>query len=100
MTTILYDIYQKIKFSTYGKDIKQIQEHNLEVYLKSICDINSRLLYYLVLTKEYNECLQKKDDCKRQNAELESCKTMREEVTMIFKNRQYNYFEKLREEKG
>jgi hypothetical protein len=97
MSAILSNMYENIKSARQFKDIKAVQEYNLEQFLRSICDIEGRNepLNSLVLRKDVNECFKNKNDCTKMKAEFESCQMMREEVLLIFRNRQYDYFEKL-----
>jgi hypothetical protein len=82
------------------KEVKNIQDHNFNLFLKQICDLDN--------LKKLNEICQNEMDnssgsfvndqeCVNMNVEFESCVHIQGQIRSMYKIRQYNYFNKNKE---
>ena len=102
------DIGSNIKraFSNYEennkfKEQKKIQDHNLDQFLKAICNVN-------ILKMENENCFHeiekpspkmglKEEDCMKIKLDFEACLHIHAQIRSMYKIRQYKFFNEIKQ---
>lgn len=72
------------------ENMKQTQKHNLDIYLKSICDLESLKLISKNCESNYNNKANK-DFCTSHHNNYTNCRLIYDKITTAFEERQKEY---------
>jgi hypothetical protein len=82
------------------KEIRKIQDHNFNLFLKQICDLDNLKILNQKCENEMDTSsggFVNDQDCVKMNVEFESCVHIQAQIRSMYKIRQYNYFNKNKE---
>ena len=91
----------KMAFASYeentkNKQLKEIQDHNLNIFLKGICNVDTLKMEnencFNELEKPSSTMGLKEEDCMKIKLDFEACLHIHAQIRSMYKIRQYKYF--------